>query len=148
MRRFTERRFKARIQGLQFQSFQIVQAERLWAGIQTAERTVYALLMLAVAFLYLEYVLTLFPWTKATSLKLFTIFLNPIRQMAAAVLAAVPNLVFLAILILVVRYGLQMLRLFFSGIARGTLTLARLRPPNGPCRPFASCAWASLPLRS
>jgi small-conductance mechanosensitive channel len=123
LRELTERRFKARIQGLQFQSFQIVQAERLWAGIQTAQRTVYVLLMVAVAFVYLEYVLALFPWTKPLSLKLFAILLNPIRQMAVAVLAAVPNLVFLAVLILVVRYGLQMLRLFFSGIARGTLTL-------------------------
>ena len=124
LRDLTERRFKARIQGLQFQSFQIVQAERLWAGVQTAQRTVYVLLLLAVALVYLEYVLSLFPWTKPTSLTLFAMLLNPIRQMAAAVLDAVPNLVFLAILILVVRYGLQMMRLFFGGIARGTITLS------------------------
>jgi small-conductance mechanosensitive channel len=123
LRDLTERRVKARIQGLRFQSFQIVQAERLWTGIQTAQHTVYVLLLVTVAFAYVNYVLGLFPWTKPISLRLFAILLNPIRQMAEAILAAVPNLVFLAILIILVRYGLQMLRLFFAGIARGTLTL-------------------------
>jgi small-conductance mechanosensitive channel len=44
--------------------------------------------------------------------------------MGAATLDALPNLIFVAILIVVTRYLLKLVRLFFSGIADGTITLA------------------------
>lgn len=124
LRVLVDRRVKARVQGLRFQSLQIVQAERLWAGIQTAQHTIYVLLLLTIAFVYLSYVLALFPWTKPIAIRLFTILVNPIQQIGSAILSAVPNLVFLTILILLVRYGLHLLRLFFFGVARGTISFA------------------------
>jgi small-conductance mechanosensitive channel len=44
--------------------------------------------------------------------------------MVSAALDAVPNLIFIAILVLVTRYLLKLVRLFFSGIASGNITLA------------------------
>lgn len=124
LRRFSQRRVKAHLQGLRFQSLQIVQADRLWAGFQLVEHAVYVLLLSIVGMSYVQYVLALFPWTKPISVRLFAILFNPISQMATAILAAVPNLVFLAILIIVVRYALQMLHHFFAGIARGTVSIS------------------------
>jgi small-conductance mechanosensitive channel len=42
--------------------------------------------------------------------------------MGRAVLTDIPDLIFLVMLALVVRYGLKLLRLFFEGIARGSIT--------------------------
>ena len=50
--------------------------------------------------------------------------LDPLRTMAAAVIAMLPNLMFLAILFVVVRYLLRLLRLFFEAIEHGTVTFA------------------------
>ena len=44
--------------------------------------------------------------------------------MAAAVIAMLPNLMFLAILFVVVRYLLRLLRLFFEAIEHGSVTFA------------------------
>jgi small-conductance mechanosensitive channel len=44
--------------------------------------------------------------------------------MGAAILDALPNLIFLAILIVVIRYALKLVRLFFAGVHGGTITLA------------------------
>ncbi len=119
-----ERRYKARIHDLQIHSFRILQAEQVWAGLQAALRTARLLLVLILLYVAAHFVLGLYPWTRSFAQRLFAILLDPLQTMAAGVLNAVPNLVFLAILVVVTRYGLKLLRLFFAGVEHGTVTLA------------------------
>jgi small-conductance mechanosensitive channel len=55
---------------------------------------------------------------------LSAIFLGPLGSMASAVLDAVPNLIFITVLVLVTRYLLKLVRLFFAGIDSGTITVS------------------------
>ncbi len=119
-----ERRYKAKLHDLQIQSFRILQAEQLWAGLQATLRTVRLVLVLILLYITAHFVLSLYPWTRSFAQGLFAILLDPLHTMGAAVLAAVPNLVFIAILAVVTGYLLKLLRLFFAGIEHGTVTLA------------------------
>jgi small-conductance mechanosensitive channel len=120
----TEQRFRARIEGLAAQSFRLVQAKQLLAAFHALVTTLRTLFFLAIVYAYLHVTLELFPWSRPLSRRVAAIFLGPLGNIASAVLDAVPNLIFIAILVLVTRYLLKLVRLFFAGIAGGTISLA------------------------
>lgn len=76
--------------------------------------------------LYAEAVLGLCPWTLPTAQRRTLMLLDPLRRMALARVSMLPNLIFLAILFVVVRYLLRSPRMCFSAIEHGTVTLAGL----------------------
>ncbi|MBA5866356.1 MAG: mechanosensitive ion channel [Nitrospira sp. CR1.3] len=117
-----DRRFKSRIEGLEAQSFQIVQATRLRTALHRLLDALRIGTLIVIGYIYLEIVLGLYPWTKPLARHLFAVVLEPLRTMGSALLDTLPNLVFLAILIAVIRYALKAVRLFFTGIDQGTLT--------------------------
>jgi small-conductance mechanosensitive channel len=121
---FAEMRLKSRVEGLRIQSFQVVQTETFWKSVRAAFRTARTLAMLACIVVYAQVVLGLYPWTRPTAESLLLMLLDPLRNMALAFVATLPNLAFLAILFLVVRYLLRLLRLFFSAIEHGTVSFA------------------------
>src|SRR5262249_43363727 len=107
-----EQRYKAKIQELEAQSLKIVQAEQLRTALRRTLQTVSALVVLVLLYVSLHFVLSLYPWTRQHAERLLTLLLNPLVTIGAALLAAVPNLVFIAILVVVMRYLLKLTRLF------------------------------------
>ncbi|HMU55081.1 MAG TPA: mechanosensitive ion channel family protein [Nitrospira sp.] len=118
-----ERRFKSRIEGLETQSFQLLQAKRVRTLLHKMVNGVRIAALVVVGYAYLNLVLGLYPWTRPLALRLFAMLLDPLRTMGTALLDTLPNLIFLAILVTVFRYGLKAVRLFFTGIDHGTMTL-------------------------
>jgi len=118
-----ERRFRARIQSLEEQSFQIVQAERVVATVRAALRAFWMIVGLVLAYLYLSYVLSRFPWTRPTAARLLGYVLRPFAIMGGALLEYVPNLIFLLVLVVVVRYLLKVMALLAAGLERGSISL-------------------------
>ena len=123
LERVLERRYKSRIQGVRIQTFQLVEAEKLLVGFRRGLHAVRALAILAILLLYVDYVFRLYPWTRPLSKHGIALLLDPLRTIAKAILASVPNLVFILILFFVVRYILKLTHVFFSGVDRGTVTL-------------------------
>jgi small-conductance mechanosensitive channel len=119
-----DRRFKARVHDLHIQSFRFLQAEQMWSGLQALLRLAYWLLVLGAVFVFLEFVLGLYPWTRGFGRSLAAIVLEPLTIMGRGMVAALPGIVFLAILFAITRYILKIIRLFFDAIARGTVKLA------------------------
>jgi small-conductance mechanosensitive channel len=119
-----DRRFRARIEGLEAQSFRLVQAKQISAAVRGLFISLRVLSYVAILYAYLQMVLELFPWSRPLSRGMSANFLGPLGNMVSAVLDAVPNLIFIAVLVLVIRYLLKLVRLFFAGIASGTITLA------------------------
>lgn len=125
---FIERRWRRRIQGLDIQSFEIVRAERLWAALRGALSTLRGLAILAVVLTYLHYVLVLFPWTRELADRLLEAVLGPLAAIIRGIVADIPDLVFIAVLIIVVRYALKLARFFFDGVDRESVTIAGFQP--------------------
>ena len=123
-----ERRFRARIHGLRIQSVNLVNSEKVWSSILSVVGIFRSLLMLVVALSGLEYILSLFPWTRSLAFWGAELVLNPLRSMATSVLGAVPSLLFIIILIFIVRYIFKIAGLFFAGIESGTITLRNIDP--------------------
>jgi len=118
-----ERRFKSRIEGLEAQSFQLLQARQVLTALHTVLTTFSVLSVVVIVYVYLNFVLGLYPWSRPLAQHLFALLLHPLYTIGTTVLNALPNLVFLIILVLLTRYGLKVTRFFFAGLAQGTITL-------------------------
>jgi hypothetical protein len=82
-----EQRYKAKIQELEAQSLKIVQAEQLGTVLRRTLQTMSALAVLVLLYVYLHFVLSLYPWTRQLAERLLTPLLNPLVTMGAALLA-------------------------------------------------------------
>jgi len=119
-----EQRLKTHLKALEAQSARFLKAQQLANALRGAIKIVYMLLKVALVFFYLNFVLGLYPWTRLFAARLFDLILGPMRTMVLAILDAVPDLVFIAMLILVIRYILKMIETFFSSIDQGAIRLA------------------------
>jgi small-conductance mechanosensitive channel len=127
-----ERRYRAHIEGFEDRSLHIVKVEQIWRTLAGLLNIAWGLGLAAMVYAYLNYVLALFPWTRSLGRSLFAIAVDPLRTMGLGLIAMIPNLVFLAILILVTRYTLRVVRVLFDGLASGTVTLTGFEPEWAP----------------
>ena len=128
LRARVEARYKTRVKGVQVSTFQFVRAERVWQAVTSVVAAVTAAIALVAVYLYLQYVLMSFPWTRGLGLGLSSMVAGPLRFLADGVIATFPKLVFLAIFVLVIRYLLKIIRLFFDAVGAGTVTLGTFAP--------------------
>jgi small-conductance mechanosensitive channel len=79
-------------------------------------------------YLYLQYVLVLFPWTRALGYGLAAMLLRPISTLATGALQYVPNLIFLFVLAVATRWFLAFVRVIFRRLAEGSISLSGFDP--------------------
>jgi small-conductance mechanosensitive channel len=123
-----EQRYHARVHDVHIQAFQIVQSKQIWHLLAGVLNLAWVLGVLAIGFVYLRYVFGLFPWTRGLGNSLLAMVLTPLQTMAAGLISQVPNIAFLIVLALVIRYLLKLIRLFFHALAEGTVTLGKFDP--------------------
>jgi small-conductance mechanosensitive channel len=123
-----EQRLTARIERLPSAARHLVQAQQLRELIGGTVRGIRWLMLLALTYVWLQFVLGQFPWTRVLSEQLLAVLINPLEQMGAGFLEFVPSLVFLIVLTLLTRYGLRLLRLVFTAVERRNLTIGSFDP--------------------
>lgn len=128
LRTFLEARYKQRVRSVAIQSFQILHSQQIWSAVQMLLRFVRAASLLIFSYAYLEYVLSQFPWTRPTAQRLLGYLTGPLATMGRTLLDHLPDLIFLALLLLVARYVLRLIRLFFDAVVRGGVTLGGFEP--------------------
>jgi len=122
--RVLEATYRQRVQSVGIQSFQLVRAEQIWVALHRGVVVARALVILGLAFVYLQYVLGVFPWTRAFSSQLLGLVLNPLATMGWGIVTVVPDLFFLTILFFITRYLLKIISMFFAAVGRGEVALS------------------------
>ena len=120
-----EQRLKKRIEALEAQSYQIVQARQLNKALHGILRGLHLAALLVLAYSFFQFVLSLYPWTRPLSARLLAIFLNPLESLALGFLESLPGIAFVIVVVIVTRYVLRLTQLYFESIDRGTITLPR-----------------------
>jgi small-conductance mechanosensitive channel len=121
-------RYRARIHSVEIQSFQVVRAGRIWGLLSRTLGVAITFAYAALIFVYLDYVLRLFPWTRGASIKLMSYVLEPLHVLGKGVLNELPSLVFLAVLFVVIRWLLKVIHLFFGAIGRAEVNIDGFDP--------------------
>jgi small-conductance mechanosensitive channel len=113
--------FQANLKELEARSFRLLSVEELKSAWLGGLRAVHFLIGFALALAAVNYALSLFPWTRPAAHEIVALVIDPLKAMGTGIIGAVPGLVFIVILVVITRYGLRLLRLFFSGVAQGTI---------------------------
>ena len=90
--------------------------------------TLWVIIFVILVYAYLEYLLGLFPWTRALSIRLSGLVSDRLLTVGVAILDALPDLLLIAILVFITRYVLKITRLFFDAVKDGHLAIARFLP--------------------
>ena len=123
-----DRRYERRIRSITIQSLEVVQAARIHAAVHNMVDGLRAVTVVSLALAWVSYVLTQFPWTRPAGRAVVLMFTSPLRWLGASLLNSLPDLVFLAVLIVVARYVLKVLLVFFGAVERGTVKLGKFDP--------------------
>jgi len=123
-----ERRIKSRLEGLEAKSLRLLNATQLWHALRGLRRLLWAAIALIAIMLYLNFVLQLFPWTRDFGVQMFALLFDPLRTLGRGLLRAIPDLIILTVIVFAARYLLKAINLLFTGLARGSVTLAGLSP--------------------
>jgi small-conductance mechanosensitive channel len=107
------------VEAIERKSRRIIHSAQLWPMIRGAMRALYTLVVLIVAYFYLEGVLGSFPWTRWLAAELLWLVMTPLSYMGRAIASEIPNVAFLVILFFVFRYLIYALRLYFRALALG-----------------------------
>jgi small-conductance mechanosensitive channel len=127
-RRILDQRYRARVTAVQFQTIEIVRSEQLWQGLHRVLTALALLVSLVVGYVYLRYVLLLFPWTRQLGNRLSEVVLGPLAVLGLGAVGFIPDLIFLVILALLTRALLRVVHVFFGRIADGTLRMGDFDP--------------------
>ena len=125
---FLRARYHPKLEGLEAKSFGMLGADQFWSIFERSVRAVWWLVLMVIAYAYVDMALAQFPWTRYASHWLLNLVLDPLRIMGRGVVEAIPGLAFIAVLIIVVRYLLLWLRLFFLGVGAGSVRVAGFEP--------------------
>ncbi|MDH4236511.1 MAG: mechanosensitive ion channel family protein, partial [Nitrospira sp.] len=109
---------------VKIQRVELLSADQLAAALTGTAKTIRILAILILIYIYLTTVLGIFPWTRSISAALFTAVLSTLQTIGQAFATYVPDLVSIAVIVVVTRYILKVIALFFAGIRRGAITFA------------------------
>jgi small-conductance mechanosensitive channel len=117
-------RYRQRIDALAAKSQDIVSVKRVWTVLDAALRHARSAAIVVLALVYLQQVFRLFPYTRPAANRVTGYVVGPLETMWASFVSKVPDLIFLAILVIVVRIILGVIRRFFEAVEQERIHLA------------------------
>jgi small-conductance mechanosensitive channel len=128
MHALLEARYRQRLHDFQVSSIPLVRAEQIWRMANRLLTAVVVLLAATAWYIYLQYVLVLFPWTRGLGYGLTAMLLKPVSTLATGALSYVPNIIFLLVLGVATRWLLAFVHLIFRQLGDGSLSMAGFDP--------------------
>ncbi len=105
-------------------SHQVVSHTHVGGFVTVAARLVAALVIAVLVYEWLAFVLQSFPYTRPWGEALLGNSLGIIRRIGAALMGALPGLVFVVVIMAIARLVTRIIRAFFESVAQGRVSLA------------------------
>ncbi|MDH3838091.1 MAG: mechanosensitive ion channel family protein [Desulfobacteraceae bacterium] len=123
-----EERFKVWEKGIQIKSVQIVGAGKINDLLKGSIKGIRLILVLVFLYIYLQLELGFFPWTRPFAGQVLGYVLSPLITIGKGFSKNIPNLIFITVLVLLVRYTLKAMKFFFLGIEKGSVKIQGFYP--------------------
>ncbi len=111
------------IKPVRLKTIEILSAERIVELIELSVRVVHVSILAVVAYSSITLIFSLFEFTETWAGTLLEYVLVPVGIVLSAFINYLPNLFFILVIVLVTRYLIKFIRLFFLEVARGRIAL-------------------------
>jgi len=135
----------SRIRPVKIGSLELFHAAQIVRLLLALARGFRILTTVVFAYVWLLYVLSLFPWTRGITAAVIGYILDPLKAFGAAVLASLPDLFVLAVIAFITRYVVKFARFFFDAVEKGIFSNALTWHAEVP---RAAAPRALLPIRT
>jgi small-conductance mechanosensitive channel len=116
------------VKGVSIRPYELLRKEHIWSFLRGGVRLLAGLALLALATLYLQFVMARLPWTRGAAAQLGGWMLAPLQSIGRSLIEKAPDLVFLVVLFVITLYSLRLLRAVFTAIGRGELAFEGFDP--------------------
>ncbi len=123
-----QKRIKKRIDSVDDISFSLIKSEKIWRVFELIFRAVRILFVFFVSLFVIDYVLSLFPWTKEFSNYLLAAVLDPLKEIGWSMINYLPKFIFLLIIWYIIKNLLRLIKLFFTGLEDGEIIFRDFKP--------------------
>jgi small-conductance mechanosensitive channel len=120
---FEQNRTRKAIGAIRVESMESIRLARIQETLAGALRTGRLVTVIVIVYLYLNFALRLFPWTRNWSFPILRYLLEPLKTIGQGTLKHLPGIFFVLVLAVVTRYVLRLIKLFFYAVEHGTITL-------------------------
>ena len=108
--------------------FKVLKGEVLVGTVLAVDKLVHFVLVLWLTLAFLNYLLSLFPWTYGIASRIFELAAGPLKAFGRSLAAMTPSLFFLAFIIVVTVFTLRGIRFFFEEIGKGKISIGGFYP--------------------
>jgi small-conductance mechanosensitive channel len=116
------------IPSLRIQKYEILPAERITDFLIGLAKLLRFAVVLVLLYFYASLVLGFFPWTRGYAHVLAGYIESPLKVIAHTVTAYLPNIFFIAVIVVVAYYFIKMTRVLFTEIAKGSIAFSGFHP--------------------
>lgn len=116
------------IPSLRIQKFELLPADRIADFAIGVAKLLRFGLVLVVLYFYTSLVLGFFPWTRGYAQVLVGYVLSPLKLVGDALVAYLPNLFFIAVIVVISIYVAKFVRIIFTEIGKQTITFPSFYP--------------------
>jgi len=118
----------ARVRPVTIKSHEVVRAEWILRVLRGIWEPIRLIIIVGLSVVYLELVLSQFPWTRPYAFHILGNILVPLRAIGYGFWSQLPNFLTLAVVFLLTRYLLKVLKFLFSEIADGRIEVPGFYP--------------------
>ncbi len=112
-----------RIPSLKIQKLEVLSADRITDMLIGLAKALRVAAVVILIYFYLPLVFSFFPWTRGLAGTLFGYILSPLATIGRGFISYLPNIFFIAVIIVVTRYISKFVEWFFTEIGKGTITI-------------------------
>jgi small-conductance mechanosensitive channel len=110
------------IRPIKIQRVELLSADQIAGGLVRFAKGIRIAAVLILLYIYLTTVLGIHPWTRGISASLLDAVVSTLRTIGQAFATFIPDVISIAIIIVVARYIIKLIALFFTSIERGAIT--------------------------
>lgn len=110
-----------RIYSLQFKTYELISAQSIRRGIRRILKGLRYFGTIFLIYFYFSLVFGFFEETRFISNNMFAYILEPIQELSITFVTYIPKAIYIAIVAIVVRYALKVIRLFFDKVEIGQI---------------------------
>ncbi|HLV38313.1 mechanosensitive ion channel family protein [Xanthomarina sp.] len=118
-----QKKIESQIKSVENISFNLIKSNHLWRVFHILLDSSRVIIIIFFIVAVLDYVLGLFPWTNAFAKYVRELIFNPLINFGEAFVAYIPKFIFIAIIFLITKYLLRLIKLFFAGIKDGGIVI-------------------------
>jgi small-conductance mechanosensitive channel len=116
------------IPSLRIQRFELLPASRLTDFIIGLAKLVRFALVVVILYFYASLVLGFFPWTRGYARILVGYVLSPLNVVGEAIVTYLPNIFFIAVIVVISFYVTRFVRIIFTEVGKQTITFPGFYP--------------------